>query len=69
MTEMYTKGVPLPKGGRCDKSSGVGSGAAFWGCPFAGDWKWPRHSGMKVAATGQSVIPASLLIVVKPKKV
>lgn len=66
VAEMHTKGVPLPKEGRHAKSSDVGS--AFWGCPFARDWNWLQHSWMKVTATGQSIVPASLLIIVKPQK-
>lgn len=65
---MHTKGVAFPKERRCGESSDVGSSAAFWGCPSASDWKWLQHSWIKATSKGQSIIPASLLIIAKPKK-
>lgn len=60
-TETHAKGAPFPKEGRHSESCGVGSGAAFWGCPFASDWKWLQQSWMEVTAKGQSISSASLV--------
>lgn len=62
MADRHAKGISFPKGGRRGESCGMAPSAAFWGCPFASNWKWLRDPWMKVTAKRQSVISTSPLI-------